>query len=229
MPAAWIAAGSGLLGGLGGLFHKKQDPLKQYINPLYTQLFQSEKQFFGKAVANQNQALNTINAGYDTALGNIKGGGFSAKQSVLDNQQQVLGKVQQNAVNTGMYGSSVGANQTAQAGAMAGKNLAAIDTTLGQLMANLNVQKTGAVAGQQNNMANLAMQQAGMNAQLGEAWGGATGGYQYQNNTAGQLGYGLGGIASMFFGNGKSPFGGGSSGGYSGGFGGFDGDSQHGG
>ena len=208
MPAAYLAAGSGILGGIFG--GHKHNPITEDVIPLYVNLFQSEKEFFGKANAWQNKQLNTINEGYGAAQKNLAGGALTAKQDVLDTQQKTLAKINQNAISTGMYGSSVGANQTAQAGAMAGKNLAAIDATLAQLMSSLDIQKANAVGGVEGQMAQMAMNQAQLNMGLGNPYGSILGGTQYTNNTAGMLGLGLGGLSSILFGGGGGGGGGGS-------------------
>lgn len=101
-----------------------------------------------------------IDKGYGQARGDLSMAGNNARRTLLDREKQSNASLTQSLTSRGLYGTT--ALEGAQRGIMSdtSRALASVDENLGQLLAGLRTEQTGAQVGAQSALANFYPQRA---------------------------------------------------------------------
>lgn len=146
-------------------------------------------------------ALQTSNAGFDSAMRTLSGAGATAKSNAAMSAKQALGMGTDNAIGRGLYGTSYLDSMRRGVSSDLTRTNAQIDEQTASLLSSLMTQKAGAAAG-------LMTGQAGLLSNIAGTHAGAIGGYSFQPMQAPDLM----GFAKLFGGNGGAAWGSGGGG-----------------
>lgn len=138
----------------GGKAPKGPAALAKYMQALQAQRYAQGMHYL-------KGGLQDINTGYGAAMSNAGLGASQAKQDVMSMQAQNLGAQAQQDINKGLYNST--ASNTANRGIYsdAMKQMAYVNNTLAQNMAQLNMAKAQALQGAKAGMASYLTGQSG--------------------------------------------------------------------
>lgn len=163
--------GAAIAGYLGG---KKDKKLRKKIKKRIEMQRNAQRSIFSKGLSQQEamQRLATQQAlgGFETAKRAAQMSATGAKRSALDREKQIAGAVSQGLVNSGLGGTSVGANLRSGVAAGTNRELSNIDEQLGQYFGQLAMGRAGIEAGGTMALSDLANQRTGFNMQDAGFW-----------------------------------------------------------
>lgn len=163
--------GAAIAGYLGG---RKDKKLKKKIKKRIEMQRNAQRSIFSKGMSQQEamQRLATQQAlgGFDTAKKAAQLSATGAKRSALDREKQIAGAVSQGLVNSGLGGTSVGANLRSGVAAGTNRELSNIDEQLGQYFGQLAMGRAGIEAGGTMALSDLANQRTAFDMQDASFW-----------------------------------------------------------
>jgi uncharacterized iron-regulated membrane protein len=155
-----LAAGSQVLGGLGGFLsgqkqaEKADDRYEMSRDALLRQIGKTRLSY-DKSENLLNQNLAGIGKGFAGARANLSTYGNSARQGVLGQQKQNLAGLATNLASRGLGGTTVLDNAQRGIYSDTSRQLAAIDEDTGRMFADLGLQQTAAESGARSDLASF--------------------------------------------------------------------------